>query len=309
MAILILGHKSPDTDSVTAAIALAELQRELGVDAVPCRQGELNPETALVLEKFGFPVPQLTTDVTDKQYMLVDHSDIKQAPDNWDKGELLAVVDHHKIGDITTSKPIVFFALPVGCTGTVLYKMYIDLYKKPIAPKVAGLMLSAILSDTVLFKSATCTPDDKAVAEALAKIAGVDDMMAWGMEMAKAKSSVEGVAPKDLIHRDYKDFNMSGKTVGIGQLELISLDLITKDMKCALLDEMKKMKVDGNRHSVFLMLTDIMKEGTELLAVTDDPAVVEKAFSEKLDGNTVWLPGVMSRKKQMVPPLERAFAG
>ncbi|MEF3169157.1 MAG: manganese-dependent inorganic pyrophosphatase [Deltaproteobacteria bacterium] len=309
MAILILGHKSPDTDSVTAAIALAELQRELGVDAVPCRQGELNPETKLVLEKFGFPVPQLTTDVTDKQYMLVDHSDIKQAPDNWDKGELLGIVDHHKIGDITTPKPIVFFALPVGCTGTVLYKMYTDLYKKPIAPKVAGLMLSAILSDTVLFKSATCTPDDKAVAESLAKIAGVADMMAWGMEMAKAKSSVEGVPPKDLIHRDYKDFNMSGNTVGIGQLELISLDLISKDMKCALLDEMKKMKVDGNRHSVFLMLTDIMKEGTELLAVTDDASVVEKAFSEKLDGNTVWLPGVMSRKKQMVPPLERAFAG
>lgn len=309
MAILVLGHKSPDTDSVTAAIALAELQHELGVDAVPCRQGELNPETKLVLEKFGFPVPQLVTDVTDKQYMLVDHSDIKQAPDNWDKGELLGIVDHHKVGDITTSKPILFFALPVGCTGTVLYKMFTDLYKKPIAPKVAGLMLSAILSDTVLFKSATCTPDDKSAAEALAKLAGVTDMMDWGMEMAKAKSSVEGVPPKDLIHRDYKDFNMSGNTVGIGQLELISLDLISKDMKCALMDEMKKMKVDGNRHSVFLMLTDIMKEGTELLAVTDNPGVIEKAFDRKLEGTNVWLPGVMSRKKQMVPPLERAFAG
>ena len=308
MSIYVLGHKSPDTDSVTAAIALAELQHELGVDAVPCRQGDLNPETQLVLEKFGFPVPELVTDVTGKQYMLVDHSDIKQAPDNWDKGELLAIVDHHKIGDITTPNPIMFCAMPVGCTGTVLYSLYTDTYKKEIGPKVAGLMLSAILSDTVLFKSATCTDADKEAAEALAKIAGVTDMMDWGMEMAKAKSAVEGVSPRDLIFRDYKDFDMSGNAVGVGQLELVSLDLV-ENMKDALYDELGKVKAEGNRHSIFLMLTDIMKEGTELMAITDDPSIVEKAFDRKLEGRIVWLPGVMSRKKQMVPNLERAFAG
>ncbi len=306
MAVYVLGHKNPDTDSITAAIAFAELQKKLGVDAVPARQGDLNPESELVLKKFEVEVPELVTDVTDKQYMLVDHSDIKQAPDNWDKGELLAIVDHHKVGDITTPNPIFFCAMPVGCTATVLYKLYVDLYKKDIDPKVAGLMLSAILSDTVLFKSATCTPDDKAVAEELAKIAGVDDMMAWGMEMAKAKSAVEGVAPKDLIFRDYKDFDMSGKTVGIGQLELVSLDLVA-NMKDDLYEAMKQVKEEGNRHSVFLMLTDIMQEGTELMAVTDDPSVVEKAFGKPLEGRSVWLPGVMSRKKQMVPPLEKAF--
>lgn len=308
MAVYVLGHKSPDTDSVTAAIAFAELQQELGVDAVPCRQGALNPETELVLQKFGFPSPELRTDVTDKQYMLVDHSDIKQAPDNWNKGELLAIVDHHKIGDITTSSPILFCAMPVGCTGTVLYTLYKDVYKKPIGPKVAGLMLSAILSDTVLFKSATCTQADKDVAAALAQLAGMTDMMSWGMEMAKAKSAVEGVAPRDLVFRDYKDFNMTGKTVGVGQLELVSLDLVA-NMKDALYAEIEKVKAEGNRHSVFLMLTDIMEEGTELMATTDDPSVVEKAFGKKLSGRSVWLPGVMSRKKQMVPPLERAFAG
>ena len=307
MAVYVLGHKSPDTDSVTAAIAFAELQKMLGVDAVPCRQGELNPETKVVLEKFGVAEPELRTDVAGEKYMLVDHSDIKQAPDNWDQGELLAVVDHHKIGDITTPNPILFCAMPVGCTGTVLYTLYKDVFKKDIPAKVAGLMLSAILSDTVLFKSATCTDADKEAAEALAKIAGVDDIMAWGMEMAKAKSAVDGVAPRDLIFRDYKDFNMSGKNVGIGQLELVSLDLVEK-IKDDLYAELEKVKAEG-RHSVFLMLTDIMKEGTELLAVTDDPSVVEKAFGVKLEGKSVWLPGVMSRKKQMVPPLEKAFAG
>lgn len=305
MSVYVLGHKIPDTDSITAAIAFAELQKQLGVDAVPARQGDLNPESELVLKKFGVESPELVTDVTDKQYMLVDHSDIKQAPDNWDKGELLAIVDHHKLGDVTTPNPIFISTMPVGCTGTVLYKLYVDLYKKSIDPKVAGLMLSAILSDTVLFKSATCTPEDKAVAEELAKIAGIDDMMAWGMEMAKAKSAVEGVAPKDLIFRDYKDFDMSGKNVGIGQLELVSLDLVA-NMKDDLYEAMKEVKADG-RHSVFLMLTDIMQEGTELLAITDDPSVIEKAFGKPLEGRSVWLPGVMSRKKQMVPPLEKAF--
>lgn len=308
MAVYILGHKSPDTDSVTSAIAFAELQRELGVDAVPCRQGELNPETELVLKKFEFPVPELRTDVTGEQYMLVDHSDLKQAPDNWNKGELLAVVDHHKIGEITTPNPILFCVLPVGCTATVLYFLYKHAYEQPIPRKVAGLMLSAILSDTVLFKSATSTPLDKRVADELANIAMVDEIMPWGMEMAKAKSAVEGVAPRDLVFRDFKDFNMSGHTVGIGQLELISLDLVA-DMKDALYAEIEKVKAEGNRHSVFFMLTDIMKEGTELLAATDDSSVVNKAFGESLEGRAVWLPDVMSRKKQMVPPLEKAFAG
>ncbi len=308
MAVYVLGHKSPDTDSVTAAIAVAELQKMLGVDAVPCRQGELNPETELVLKKFGFDAPELRTDVAGEKYMLVDHSDIKQAPDNWDQGELLGVVDHHKIGDITTPNPIFFCAMPVGCTGTILYTLYKDLYKKDIPANVAGLMLSAILSDTVLFKSATCTDEDKAAAEALAKIAGIDNMMDWGMEMAKAKSAVEGVAPRDLIFRDYKDFNMSGNNVGIGQLELVSLDLV-ENMRDDLYAELEKVKAEGNRHSVFLMLTDIMKEGTDLMAITDDPSVIDKAFGAKLEGKTVWLPGVMSRKKQMVPPLEKAFAG
>ncbi len=307
MAVYVLGHKSPDTDSVTAAIAFAELQKMLGVDAVPCRQGELNPETKVVLEKFGFDEPELRTDVSGEKYMLVDHSDIKQAPDNWDKGELMAVVDHHKIGDITTPNPILFVAMPVGCTGTVLYTLYKDVYKKDIPPNVAGLMMSAILSDTVLFKSATCTDADKEAAEALAKIAGVDDIMAWGMEMAKAKSAVEGVPVRDLVFRDYKDFDMSGKAIGIGQLELVSLDLV-EGIRDDLYAELEKVKAEKNAHSIFLMLTDIMKEGTDLLAVTDDPSIVEKAFGVKLEGKSVWLPGVMSRKKQMVPNLEKACA-
>ena len=307
MAVYVFGHKSPDTDAITSAIALAELQKMLGVDAVPCRQGDLNPETELILNKFGFDVPELRTDVAGEKFMLVDHSDLKHAPANCDKGELLAIVDHHKIGDITTSNPIFACVMPVGCTGTVLHVLYKDVYKKEIPPNIAAIMMSAILSDTVLFKSATCTPEDKVAVEALAKIAGIDDPMAWGMEMAKAKSAVEGVPARDLVFRDYKDFDMAGNNVGIGQLELVSLDLVA-DIRDDLYAEIEKVKAEGNRHSVFLMLTDIMQEATDLMVVSDDPGIVEKAFGKALEGRTVWLPGVMSRKKQMVPFLEKAFA-
>lgn len=307
MSVLVIGHKNPDTDSVTAAIALAELQKMLGVDATPCIQGPLNPESELVLNKFGFAAPGICTDVTNQKYMLVDHSDIKQAPDNWDKGELLAVVDHHKIGDITTAQPILFCNMPVGCSGTVLYTLYKDVYKKDIPANIAGLLLSAIISDTVMFKSPTCTPADKDAVAALAAIAGIADVPAWFMEMAKAKAAVAGVPVRELVFRDYKDFSMSGKNVGIGQLELPSLDVIAS-RKEELYEDITKLKAEKGNHSVFLMLTDIDKEGTELLAVTDDASVVEKAFGVKLEGKSCWLPGVMSRKKQMVPPLEKAFA-
>lgn len=305
MSVYVVGHKSPDTDSVASAIAYAELKKAMGVKAVPAMQGEANPETAMVLKKFGFATPEVLMDGAGKKLILVDHSDIAQAPDNLAKAEVVEVVDHHKIGDITTNNPIFFCAQPVGCTCTVIKQLF-EINKVAIPKNVAGIMLSAILSDTVLFKSPTTTDADKAACEGLAKIAGVNDMNAWAMEMFKAKSAVEGVPARDLVFRDYKDFDMNGTKVGIGQLELVDLTLIdgVRDDLYAACQQIKKEK--GN-HSVFLILTDIMKEGSDLMAVTDDPSVVEKAFGKKLTGKCVWIDGMMSRKKQAVPPLQKVF--
>ena len=172
---------------------------------------------------------------------------------------------------------------------------------------IAGGLLCAILSDTVMFKSVTCTPEDKKAVEALAKIVGVADVMALGMEMFKVKSAVEGASMKDLVFRDYKDFDMGGKKVGIGQLEVVDLPIL-EPVKAGLYEEITKVKGEG-RHSVFLLLTDIMKEGSEMLIVSDDASVVEKAFGVKAEGKSVWLDGVMSRKKQVVPNFEKAFKG
>jgi manganese-dependent inorganic pyrophosphatase len=304
MSVYVIGHKSPDTDSVTSAIAYAELMKAKGEDYVAAVAGTLNPESEMVLKQFGFATPEILTDATGKKIALVDHSDLAQAPDNLSAGEVVAIVDHHKIGDVTTNQPIFFCAMPVGCTGTVLKVLY-DLEGVKVDPKVAGLMLSAILSDTVNFKSPTCTPADKKAVAELAAIAGVTDTDGLFMEMLKAKSAVTGVPPMELLHRDYKDFDMNGKKVGVGQLELPTLDLVA-DMREALYGAMKEQK-GSERHSVLLMLTDVIKEGTDLMVLSDDPALIEGAFGGKLAGNSMWIDGMMSRKKQTVPNLQKAF--
>jgi len=304
MSVYVFGHKSPDTDSVTAAIAFAELMKAKGEDYIPVMQGKLNPETETVLKRFGFAAPEIMTDAAGKKVALVDHSDLAQAPDNLGANDVVAIVDHHKIGDVTTNQPIYFFNQPVGCTCTVLKVMY-DLEGIAVAPKVAGLMLSAILSDTVNFKSPTCTPADKKAVKELAAIAGVSNTDEIFMEMLKAKSAVAGVPAMDLLHRDYKDFDMKGKKVGVGQLELATLDQVA-DMRDALYNAMKDQK-GSERHSVLLMLTDVVKEGTDLMVISDDPALIEGAFGAKLTGNSMWIDGMMSRKKQTIPNLQKAF--
>ena len=307
MAISVVGHANPDTDSVTSAIAFAALLTAQGMEAKACMQiaaKDLNPESTTVLKRFGLAAPELLTDAAGKEIALVDFSDIAQGPANLTAATLVAVVDHHKIGDVTTNSPILFRAEPVGCTGTVLNKMFKEA-GIAIPKNVAGGMLAAILSDTVNFKSPTCTDDDKAAVKDLKVVAGVSDTDELFMEMLKAKSAVAGIPAKDLLFRDYKDFDMKGSKVGVGQLELATLDQVA-EVRADLVKAMEAVKVDG-RHSVLLMLTDVVKEGTELVVLSDDPALIEKAFGTKLAGNSMWIPGMMSRKKQTIPNLQKAF--
>ncbi len=307
MTICVVGHSNPDTDSVTAAIGLAALLNAQGKEAKACMQtnaDSLNPESKMVLDRFGLATPEELMDASGKTVALVDFSDVAQAPANIGDAEVVTIVDHHKIGDVTTNNPILFRNEPVGCTGTVLNKMFKDA-GITIPKDVAGGMLSAILSDTVNFKSPTCTDEDKAAVAELKEIAGVSDTEELFMAMLKAKSSVDGVPAKDLLFRDYKDFDMKGNKVGVGQLELATLDQVA-DIRDDLLAAMKEVKADG-RHSVLLMLTDVVKEGTDLVVVSDDTSLIESAFSGKLEGTSMWVDGMMSRKKQTVPNLQNAF--
>ncbi len=307
MAISVVGHANPDTDSVTSAIAFAALLNAQGMEAKACMQIEakdLNPESTTVLKRFGLTAPELLTDAAGKEIALVDFSDLAQGPANLASATLVAVVDHHKIGDVTTNNPILFRAEPVGCTGTVLNKMFKEA-GIAIPKNVAGGMLAAILSDTVNFKSPTCTDADKAAVNDLKAVAGVSNTEELFMEMLKAKSAVAGVPAKDLLFRDYKDFDMKGNKVGVGQLELAALDQVA-EVRADLVKAMQAVKAEG-RHSVLLMLTDVVKEGTELVVLSDDPALIEKAFGTKLSVDSMWIPGMMSRKKQTIPNLQKAF--
>lgn len=305
MPATVIGHMNPDTDSIVSAIAAADLYSRRGVQSEAAAQGEPTPETAFVLEKFGLSMPRLKKNVAGEDVFLVDFSDLAQAPEGIREAAILGIVDHHKLGDITTAAPLEAWIWPVGCTSTVLKNMF-DFYRVEIPRSIAGAMLCAILSDTVIFKSPTCTAADKNAVQELAEIAGVEDTRALGLEMFKVKSAVDGTPAKDLVLRDYKNFDMGGKKVGIGQLEVVDLSLLD-NVRDELKQELARVKGEEGCHSVCLLLTDIMKEGSDMIVLSDEPDRIGSAFNVELDGDTVWLPGVMSRKKQVVPNFEKAF--
>lgn len=306
MAMYVVGHKIPDSDSICGAIALAYLKNQIGEAAIATRLGDVSPETQFILDTFGFEAPELKMSYTGEEVYIVDHTEKTQAPDDIDEATVVGVVDHHKLGDLTTSTPLECWIRPVGCSNTIIKMMY-DFYGVEIPKNIAGLMLGAILSDTVIFKSPTCTTADIKCVEVLAEIAGIEDYKAFGMEMFKVKSAVEGTPARDLVMRDFKDFNMNGNLVGIGQLEVIDL-AVFDDIKADLEADIAKLKEEGGRHSVFLLLTDIMKEGSQMLIASDDEGIVERAYGVAPEQSRVWLDGVLSRKKQVVPPLQDAFA-
>jgi len=301
----VVGHKIPDSDSICSAIALSYLKTTLGEETVPARLGELTPETLFILDKFGFEQPELKTSYAGEGVYIVDHSDIELAPDDIDQATILGIIDHHKLGDLTTTSPLEIWVRPVGCTNTIIKMMY-DFHNVEIPKNIAGAMLCAILSDTVIFKSPTCTTADIKCVEALAEIAGIEDFKELGMDMFRVKSAVEGTPIRALVKRDFKDFNMNGHKVGIGQLEVIDL-AVFDDIKDELYADIAKLKVEGDRHSVFLLLTDIMKEGSELLIASDSDTLAEQAFGIAPKNGKAWLDGVLSRKKQVVPPLQEVF--
>ncbi|MGJ0494081.1 manganese-dependent inorganic pyrophosphatase [Aliarcobacter cryaerophilus] len=306
MALYTCGHIIPDSDSVCSAISLAYLLNKIGRAATPARQGELNPETKFILDKFGFEAPVLKTSFAGDELFITDYSDIAQAPQDLDKTTVVGIVDHHKLGDITTSAPLECWIRPVGCTNTIVKEMY-DYHKVEIPANIAAIMMCAILSDTVIFKSPTCTALDIQVVKELSKICGIEDFGALGMEMFKVKSEVEGTPVRDLVMRDYKNFDMHGFKVGVGQLEVVDGSVFDK-IKDDLMEDIKKVKDEQNLHTIALLLTDIMKEGSEVLVVSNNTSIFEKAFNCKLENGKVWLDGCLSRKKQIIPFLEPAFA-
>jgi len=305
MATYIFGHTTPDSDSIVGAISLSYLKNKLGEECIPTRQGEVNPETKWILEKFGYEAPLLKTSYAGEEVYLIDFMESSQSPDDISEATILGIVDHHKLGDLKTNAPLEMWVRPVGCSNTIVKEMF-DHYSIEIPKELAGMMMCAILSDTVIFKSPTCTKEDTKACKELAEIAGVEDYKAVGMEMFIVKSDVLSATPRELVLRDFKDFNMGGNTIGVGQLEVVDLNVFD-NMKEELFAAMKEIKAEAKRHTVLLLLTDIMQEGSQLLVLSDDNAKIENAFEMTLENDQTWLKGVMSRKKQIIPFLEKQF--
>ncbi|MEM2146600.1 MAG: manganese-dependent inorganic pyrophosphatase [Candidatus Jordarchaeaceae archaeon] len=302
--VYVIGHKSPDTDSVCAAIAYANLKRvtKENPNAIAARSGEINPETEFVLKNFGVETPKNLDNAAGKKLILVDHNEFGQMVDGADKAEIIEVLDHHRI-EFKLANPILFHTEPVGSTSTLVAEKYFEKGVK-LDKQIAGIMLAAILSDTVVFKSPTSTERDKKVAEKLAKIVGVDPQK-FGVEVKKAKASLAGKSAREIIQSDFKDYKFGGKKVGVGQVEIVDIEE-ARSRKKDILEEMEKMMKKEGYDMIFMMLTDIIQEGTELLVTGDkDGSVTKKAFNAELKNNSVYIKGMMSRKKQVIPPLEK----
>lgn len=304
--VFVTGHKNPDTDSICSALSYAALKQAHGVDAVAVRLGEVNKETQYALDYFQVEAPELIASVEEKQaVMLVDHNEPAQSVDGLDKAELLEIVDHHRLGGLNTANPIFVHIEPVGCTATIITKMF-DCQKVELPKKVAGLLLSAIVSDTVLFKSPTCTEQDKAAAEKLAVIAGVN-MKEYGMAMLKAGADLGDLTPAQIAKTDSKPFSFGNYKAIVAQISVMdTADILAK--KAELVAAMQELCQNEGYDMSLLMVTDIMEESTELVFVGEPKQLIADAFGKDASGDSIYLPGVMSRKKQIVPQLTEAAA-
>jgi manganese-dependent inorganic pyrophosphatase len=298
--IYIIGHKSPDLDSVAAAIAMAEFKNRShnSDNHIPVMAGEPNKETVFALEKFGLSKPEILSGAAGLVVFLVDHNEISQAVDGANEAKISGIVDHHKF-DFKYSEPIFINCRPWGATCTII-KSTFDKNNMEIGKELAGLMLSAILVDTVITKSPTTTDFDRKAIEELAKLAGIDDWRSYGLELFKVRSNVKELPPMEIIKSDFKDFNFKRGKFGIGQVETVDLGEFAGG-EDELLSELEKLKDAEGYHSVILFITDIMKEGSLFLVATNDQEAIEKTIGHQLENGRVFIDGIISRKKQVAP--------
>ncbi|MBC1934937.1 manganese-dependent inorganic pyrophosphatase [Listeria grandensis] len=303
---LVFGHKNPDTDTICSAIAYAELKKAQGQDIEAVRLGEMNSETAFVLAYFKVEAPRLVATVANEvtTVSLVDHNEKQQSADDIADVTVLEVIDHHRIANFETADPLYYRAEPVGCTATILYKMFQEKGIE-ISNATAGLMLSAIISDTLLYQSPTCTPEDKEVAEKLAVIAGIETAT-YGLDMLKAGADVSTKTVEELL-LDAKEFEMGGSKVEIAQINVVDeQDVLVRQAEIEAL--MNQHIVDKGLDLYLFVVTNILTNDSVGIALGSKTDKVEAAYGITFAANVAPLAGVVSRKKQVVPILTDIFS-
>lgn len=295
----IFGHKSPDTDTITSSLVMANLEKALGnADAVACRLGGLNKETEYVLNYFDIEAPELIDDVEDgAQVILVDHNSPSESVDNLENAKILKVVDHHKLA-LETSYPLFYRAEPVGCTETVLFKLYKE-NGVEVTKEIASLMLSAIISDTLLLKSPTTTEDDVEAVKELAEIAEID-YESYGLEMLKAGTDLSDFSIEEILDLDAKQIDFGNVKSIVNQVNTASIPDVL-EMQEDLENGIQKIIDDEDLDIFMLLITDIVNSNSEVLVLGSQASLVEVAYDVTLEDNHALLEGVVSRKKQVVP--------
>ncbi|MGM5632036.1 manganese-dependent inorganic pyrophosphatase [Apibacter raozihei] len=305
--ILIIGHLNPDTDSITSAISLSYLQNKLGKNTEAVALGKPNEETQYALNYFKTEAPRVISRASDetKEVMLVDHNEFQQAVSDISELTVLAVIDHHRIANFQTINPLYYRAEPVGCTQTIILKLYKE-HGIEIPPHIAGLMLSGIISDTLLFKSPTCTDEDIKAAQELATIAGVD-LNDYGMELLKAGTNLSGKSAVELISLDAKSFEVNDKKIRVAQVNTVDFnDIFSR--KEEIINAINE-EISSNHYNLFLFVaTNVLDSDSRIIALGDSYLSAERAFNIHLTENEGFLKGVVSRKKQIIPQLTVALS-
>lgn len=304
---LIFGHKNPDTDTICSAIAYAELKAKLGFDVEAVRLGDVNGETQYALDYFKTEAPRFVETVAGEvnNVILVDHNERQQSVSDIDQVRVVEVIDHHRIANFETAGPLYFRAEPVGCTATILNKLYKE-NGVAIRKEIAGLMLSAIISDSLLFKSPTCTEQDVAAARELAEIAGVD-AESYGLEMLKAGADLRDKTIEQLLSLDAKEFSMGSAKVEIAQVNAVDTnDVLVRqaDLEAAINETIAKKGLD----LFVFVVTDILNSDSVALTLGAKANAVEQAYNVTLSDNKALLKGVVSRKSQIVPVLTETLS-
>ena len=302
--ILIFGHKNPDTDTICSAIVKEILNKKNGCkNSKAVRLGNVNKETQYVLNYLGLEAPELIEKVEEGQeVLLVDHNEFNQSVEGIEKAKILGVTDHHRIANFETSEPLYYTAKPYGCTSTILFEEFKQLGHE-IEKTEAILMASAIISDTLLLKSPTTTEHDIKALEELEKIVGID-IKEYGLEMLKAGTDLDDFTAKELVNLDAKSLEKNGVKFVIAQVNTVSIDDVLKrqeELENAIKEEIKEKGLN-----IFVLaITDILNSNSEIIALGDKVEVVEKAFDKKLENNKAFLEGVVSRKKQLLPNIDK----
>ncbi len=304
--VLITGHKNPDTDSICSSIVMEKIAKFFGVNAEAVRLGELNKETEYVFKYINKQPQRMITKVDDGQKLiLVDHNELTQSVDNRDNAEILAVIDHHRISDFKTATPLYYYAKPVGCTATILYEIMTD-KNIEISKEDAILLISAISSDTLLLKSPTCTDEDVKAFNALEKIAGIDAKK-YALDMLKAGTDISDYSADKIVEMDAKLLEEGRKRIVINQVNTAEINDVfsrKEEIEKAMNDEIANKKLD----LFIFVITDIINTNSKLIVLGPAKELAEKAFNKKLDkDDSMLLEGVVSRKKQIVPPIVKSL--